>query len=112
VKVTLHHLVVHQAIDDVGSFLLGGADDRGMEEEVPLIEEGVGTGALALAEALEIVHLLRQGRLRLDLASYPILVKILQENHESFLKIGIRCACLGSLRNLCRKLGAGWTASA
>ena len=52
VDVAPDHVVVHQAVDDVGGFLLGRADHRGVEEEVPLVDERVGTHTLALPEIL------------------------------------------------------------
>jgi len=44
---------MHEPINDIGRFALGGADDLVMPEEVPLIDEGIGTDPSVLAEILE-----------------------------------------------------------
>jgi hypothetical protein len=53
VDVALDHVVVHQAVDDVGTLSLGGADDGRVEQQVPLVDEAVDADAFALAEVLE-----------------------------------------------------------
>jgi hypothetical protein len=55
VDVALDHVVVHQAVDDVGTLALGGADDGRVEQQVPLVDEAVDADAFALAEVLERV---------------------------------------------------------
>ena len=45
-NVALHHLVVHQPVDDVGAFPLGRAEHGGVPQQVALVTEGVGGYAL------------------------------------------------------------------
>jgi hypothetical protein len=52
VNVTFNDVVVHEAIDDIGGFALGGAHDVVIPEEVTLIDEGIGTDTGVLAEIL------------------------------------------------------------
>jgi len=53
VNVTFDDVVVHEPIDDIRRFAFGGADDLVMPEEVPLIDEGIGTDTGILAEILK-----------------------------------------------------------
>jgi integrase len=52
-NIALHHLVVHQPIDDVGAFPLGRAEHGGVPQQVALVTEGVGGYALIFAEIFE-----------------------------------------------------------
>ena len=54
-NIALHDLIVHQAVDDVGAFPLGRAENGGVPQQVALVAEGVGGHALFLAEIFERV---------------------------------------------------------
>ncbi len=54
-NIALHHLVVHQPVDDVGAFPLGRAEHGGVPQQVALVTEGVGGYALIFAEIFERV---------------------------------------------------------
>ena len=45
--------IAHEAIDYERAFPIGGADHKGMPEDVAFIDERVGADALSLAEILE-----------------------------------------------------------
>ena len=53
--IALHHLVVHQAVDDISAFPLGRAEHGGIPQQIALVAEGIGGHALTLAEILERV---------------------------------------------------------
>ena len=53
VNVTFDDIVVHEPINDIRCFAFGGADDLVMPQEVPLIDEGIGTDTSILPEILE-----------------------------------------------------------
>ncbi len=53
VDVAPDDVVAHEPVDDIGAFAIGGADHRGMPEQVAFVDECAGKNALALAEALE-----------------------------------------------------------
>jgi len=48
-------LVMHQAVDDIGAFPLGRAEDGGVPQQVTFVAEGVGGHNLLLAEIFERV---------------------------------------------------------
>jgi len=47
--------VMHQAVDDIGAFPLGRAEDSGVPQQVTFVAEGVGGHTLLLAEIFERV---------------------------------------------------------
>ena len=51
--VAFDDVIAHEAIDYERAFPIGGADHKGMPEDVALIDECVGADALSLAEILE-----------------------------------------------------------
>ena len=51
--IAFNHIVMHQAVDHIGAFTVGGADHQGMPEEITFIYEGIGTDALSLAEVFK-----------------------------------------------------------
>ena len=46
---------MHQAVDDIGAFPLGRAEDDGVPQQVTFVAEGVGGHTLLLAEIFERV---------------------------------------------------------
>ena len=48
-NIALHHLVMHQPVDDVGAFPLGRAEHGGVPQQVALVTEGAGKDASATA---------------------------------------------------------------
>ena len=55
VNTALHDLVMDQAVDDIGAFPLGRAEDGGVSQQVTFVAEGVGGHTLLLAEIFERV---------------------------------------------------------
>jgi hypothetical protein len=53
VNITFDDLIMHQAINHIGGFAIGGTDDEVMPGEVALIEKGVGTHAQIFAQILK-----------------------------------------------------------
>ena len=51
--IALHNIIVHQAVNDIGTLALGSTDNRGMPEQIALINESVDTHALTLAKIFE-----------------------------------------------------------
>src|SRR6266478_5611904 len=53
VNVTLDHVVMHQAIDDIVCLMFGSTDDEGERQKMTHVNEGVGTDALILSKIFE-----------------------------------------------------------
>jgi hypothetical protein len=108
VDVALDHVVVHQAVNDVGALALGGADDRRVEQQMSLVDEAVDADAFALAEVLERVvgvsraglkpaslHPSRRARARESL--WPLDAVGFQYENQSSARWGASCPRQGNL---------------
>lgn len=51
--ITFNDIVVHQSVDDIGTFAISCAYHQRMPEEVALINKGIGADTLALPKILE-----------------------------------------------------------
>lgn len=51
--VGFHDVVVHQAVDQVGAFAIGGTDHQGVPQAFVLIDECVCADTLALPKVIE-----------------------------------------------------------
>jgi hypothetical protein len=51
--ITFDHIVMHEPINHIMGLVFSGANDEGIREEVPHVDEGIGTDAFVLAEVFE-----------------------------------------------------------
>ena len=47
--VALDDIVVHESVDDPGTFPFGRADNERVEEKVPLVDEAMNAGGLSFS---------------------------------------------------------------
>ena len=52
VDVTFDYVVVHEPIDDPGTFPFGGADHQRVEEQMPFVNEAVNAGRFGFSRIL------------------------------------------------------------
>src|SRR5262245_45228667 len=51
--ITFDYIIMHQTINDIVRFMFGRANDHGIGEEMPHIDESIGTHTLILAKVFK-----------------------------------------------------------
>ena len=79
VDVAFHNVVVHQAVNDVGGFPFGRADDVSRPIKLTFVEEAVGRDSLFLSEILvRIIRIERMLGKKKYTVKYKVRLKILR----------------------------------
>ncbi len=52
-NIAFDDIIMHQAVDDIGAFTVGGTDNNRMPEQVPLVDKAIDAHPLDFAKIFE-----------------------------------------------------------